>query len=181
MTFEQAFKILSTAGAIGTFLWTVYVWRDKARKDSEAAKQDAERESLTRRIEATKPFLELQLRLYTEATQMASIIATSEFASEIDLPMKRFKQLFAGELALVENTEVASAMEAFRRALPTLQGETLPRSDREMERLALLQLSLNLAYAFKNSLARSWGIRAWANPDDATQEPSQGQDSTLSL
>jgi hypothetical protein len=176
MTFEQVFKILSTAGAIGTFLWTVYVWRDKARKDSDAAKQDAVRESLTRRIEATKPFLELQLSLYTEATTLASFIATTEDQAEIQSAVKRFKQLFAGELALVENTEVASAMEAFRRALPTLPSGNEPQQDagasqsaidRKMEKLALAQLSLNLARAFRNSLARSWGVRAWASPDDA--------------
>src|ERR1700722_11779063 len=100
--FDNVFKVLSALGAIATFLWTVYVWRDKSRKELAAAALEAERASLTRRIEATKPFLERQLQLYTAATQAAAIIATSYDQDEVRSATKRFWQLFSGELALVE-------------------------------------------------------------------------------
>jgi hypothetical protein len=178
--FDQVFKVLGALGAIMTFLWTVYVWRDKSLKELEASKAEAERASLTRRVEATKPFLERQLQLYTAATQAAAIIATSSDQDEVQGATKRFLQLFSGELALVENLEVAAAMQDFRRGLPTLEDINRPQSDNrapkrktenpEMEREALLQLCLNLAAACRNSLALSWGIRAWTNPDEAAEE-----------
>ncbi|MFZ3215130.1 MAG: hypothetical protein WA192_03635 [Candidatus Acidiferrales bacterium] len=178
--FEDAFKVLGAFGAIATFLWTVYVWRDKSRQELEAAALDAERARSTRRIEATKPFLERQLELYTAATRAAAIIATSRDPEKVRLATENFWQLFSGELALVENPEVASAMQNFGRALATEKDGNEWQSDNqasqnanrnlETEKEALRQLSLNLATACRNSLARSWGTRAWASPDEASQE-----------
>ena len=178
--FDDTFKVLSAFGAIATFLWTVYVWREKSRQELEAAALDAERARLTRRIEATKPFLERQLELYTDATRAAAIIATSHDPQKVRLATETFWQLFSGELALVENPEVASAMQNFGRALVTEKDENEWQSDSqglqdankdsEREKEALRQLSLNLATACRTSLARSWGTRAWASPDEASQE-----------
>jgi len=178
--FDNVFKVLGALGAIATFLWTVYVWRDKSRKELAAAALEAERASLTRRIEATKPFLERQLQLYTAATQATAIIATSYDQDEVQSATKRFWQLFSGELALVENPDVASAMQTFRRALPALKDKNKSQNDNEpsqntsenseMEKEGLRQLSLNLAAACRTSLARSWGIRAWASPDEAGED-----------
>ena len=124
-----------------------------------------------RRVEAAAPFLERQLALYTEATQVVSQIATAtpkpesgaEHAAEsedtesgdvtvID-PEARFWQLYWGELALVEDEKVAGAMKAFGDAL-------LARQDRDI----LEQLSLNLAHECRNSLADSWGVPLWRGP-----------------
>jgi hypothetical protein len=182
--FDEVCKVLGALGAIATFLWTVYIWRDKSLKELEASKAESERASLTRRIEATKPFLERQLELYTVATRSAAIIATSHDQDEVQNATGHFLRLFSGELALVENLEVASAMQDFRRAL----GKNASRSRSvkempqgraetpEMEKEALVQLSLKLAAACRNSLARSWGIRAWASPDEATQELDNKKD-----
>jgi hypothetical protein len=79
MSFDHAFKLLSLVGAISTFVWTAYTWRENSRKELHA-----------RRIEATKPFLERQLALYTAATQSASIIATSEDQAELQAAIKFF-------------------------------------------------------------------------------------------
>jgi hypothetical protein len=111
--------------------------------------------------------LERQLQLYTAAPQTAAIIATSFNQDEVQGATKRFLQLFSGELALAENLEVASAMQDFRRGLPTLADINRPQGHNgapksktenpEIEREARLQLSLNLAAACRNSLALSWG------------------------
>ncbi|MEN6374469.1 MAG: hypothetical protein ABFD75_06760, partial [Smithella sp.] len=63
---DQWVKALSLLGAVVAFAWGVIQF---------VASQHAQEE--TRRIEATKPFLERQLKLYTEATQAAATLATS--------------------------------------------------------------------------------------------------------
>jgi hypothetical protein len=184
--FEDTFKVLGAMGAIATFLWTVYVWREKSRQELESAALDAERMRLTRRIEATKPFLERQLELYTEATRAAAIIATSRDPDKVRVATEIFWQLFSGELALVENSEVATAMRNLGRALRTEKDRNESQSDNqeqqstnktlETEKEGPQQLSLSLAKACRESLALSWGIRAWASPDDASQESISGKE-----
>jgi hypothetical protein len=176
-SFDNLYKALGTLGAIGTFLWTVYTWREKSRLELEAAAADAERSNRARIIEATKPFLEKQLELYTVVTRAASMIATSDDEKTVQQAIGTFLQLYAGELALVENEEVAVAMRNYRRALQDLEvrpagpgDAALPQSppvSSENQRQGLQQLSLNLASACRKSLAKSWHVDAWANPDEA--------------
>jgi hypothetical protein len=98
-SFESAIKVLSILGAVATFAWGVFQY-------DQTQKQQAE----TRRIEATKPFLERQLALYTEATQIASTIATTNDKSKRESALERFWALYWGELALVEDAFVEGAM-----------------------------------------------------------------------
>jgi len=74
---DQWVKALSLLGAVVAFAWGVIQF---------VASQQAQEE--TRRIEATKPFLERQLRLYTEATQAAATLATSKNRQELDAATK---------------------------------------------------------------------------------------------
>lgn len=124
------------------FCWAVFQF---------IATQNAQVE--TRRIEATKPFLERQLKLYTEATQAAAVLATSGNPEELDVASKRFWSLYWGELALVEDKSVEAAMVQLGRALES--GTTGP---------PLQQYSLALAHACRDSLAESWGVNQWRNP-----------------
>ena len=176
-SFDNRYKALGTLGAIGTFLWTVYTWREKSRNELAASAADAECSNRARIIEATKPFLERQLELYTVVTRAASMIATSDDEKSVEQAIGTFLQLYSGELALVQNEEVAIAMQNYRRALqdfearPAAPGdEAAPQSapvTAEDQRQGLQQLSLNLASACRKSLAKSWHVDAWANPDDA--------------
>lgn len=110
-----------------------------------------------RRIESTVPFLKLQLSLYTEASQVASVLATSTDNAEVEKSKERFWKLYWGELALVENSQVEAAMVELGKALKTGK-----------KQVDLQQLSLTLARACRNSLDKSWGINAWSNPDKAS-------------
>jgi hypothetical protein len=138
-------KALSLLGAAIAFAWGVIQF---------VAGQHSQAE--TRRIEATKPFLERQLKLYTEATQAAATLATSKSPQEVDAASKRFWNLYWGELALVEDRRVEAAMVQFGRALET--GSASPQ---------LQQASLALAHACRDSLAESWGVSHWRNPHAA--------------
>jgi apolipoprotein N-acyltransferase len=144
---ETWIKALSVLGAVVAFGWGVFQF---------VATQDAREE--TRRIEATKPFLERQLKLYTEATQAAATLATSKNAEELDTANERFWSLYWGELALVEDEKVEAAMVQFGRALEAGSvGQQLQIS------------SLALAHACRDSLAESWGVKQWRKPRPASR------------
>lgn len=148
--FDEAFRLLTTLGAFLSFIWTVWTWKDTTLKEFNKLKLETEKYENTRRIEATKPFLERQLKLYTELTQITSIIATSNDNAKLEEASKRFWELYWGELALVENEEIEGYMVSF--------GNGIKNSfDKEL----MQKLSLKLAHACSNSLNNSWGIDAW--------------------
>lgn len=139
---EAWIKALSVLGAVVAFGWGVFQF---------IANQAAQAE--TRRIEATKPFLERQLKLYTEATQAVATLATSKKPEELDIASKKFWSLYWGELALVEDERVEAAMVQFGKALETGSvGQQLQPH------------SLAIAHACRDSLADSWGVKQWRNP-----------------
>jgi hypothetical protein len=142
VSWEAALRLLSILGAVIAFTWGVYQYVENEKKLASS-----------RRVEATKPFLERQLKLYTEATQAAATIATSSDAAERAASIKRFWSLYWGELALVEDKSVEAAMVAF--------GQGLEQGGAPAE---LKRLSLRLAHACRDSLADSWGVREWQNP-----------------
>lgn len=156
LDFEQWLKLLGLIGAIASFVWGVYQWRAKSERELAQDKAEADRIAATRKLEATRPFLERQLKLYPEASQVAAVLATSTDPSERSAASRRFWQLYWGELALVENQDVEAAMVAFGDALT-----------REASPPELQDLSLKLAHACRLSLDRSWGIHAWTSPDKA--------------
>jgi hypothetical protein len=148
--FETALKLLSPLLAIAAFLWGVYTYRDTAQQQIAREAAEAARTTETRRIEATRPFLDKQLALYTEATKVTATIATSPDSDEVNKATKRFHELYWGELALVERTDVASAMVSFKTALDQNQGQD-----------KLAPIALRLAHACRDELAASWGTDAW--------------------
>jgi hypothetical protein len=153
---DRSLKLLSVVGAVVTFGWGVWVWQSNAEKDRVSAESEAAKHAESRRIEATKPFLDLQLKLYAEASQVTAKIATSEDAGEVTSATKRFWELYWGELALVENNEVATAMHDF-------SVEMAPPDHKAIDPVALRQASLKLAEKLRDSLAKSWDTDAWTD------------------
>ena len=141
-SFETVIKLLSILGAVVTFAWGVVQYDAGQKQQSE-----------TRRVEAVKPFLEQQLKLYTEATKVASAIATTTDDATRAKSLERFWSLYWGELALVEDASVEKAMVNL--------GEALRAKGNDGE---VRQLALKLAHACRNSLAKSWGVDAWQSP-----------------
>jgi len=147
MSLESTLKILTTIGAVVAFCWGAYQFLLTQRGQAE-----------TRRVEATRPFLDRQLKLYTDATQAAATMATSKSREEIAAAKSKFFLLFWGELVMVEDRHVEAAMVEFRDAL------NAGKEGAELE-----QLSLKLARACRNSLAVSWGVRQWQDPHNAPE------------
>lgn len=168
MSIDEGLTVLGMIGtAVGficTWIWTVKEWRDRSRKELDAARVEAERARNTRRVEATKPFLDRQLTLYTRATRAAAIIGTSRDEKELETAIKCFWQLYWGELAMVENPKVEAAMIAMRELVPQPNtGEAVKQCDPVREKLE--RCALNLAHACRESLDRSWGTNVWTSPD----------------
>ena len=143
-------KMISPLLAVAVFFWGIYTYQETAKQKLIAQKADAKHTAETRRIEATRPYLNKQLQLYTEAAKVTATIATSANSQEVEKAIKRFKELYWGELALVERSDVASAMISFRNALLAEEGQD-----------ALAPLALTLAHACRDELAESWGTDAW--------------------
>ena len=169
-TIESVSKIMLALIAVLGFVWGIYKYMDSRERQLDRHEDALERQAETRRIEATRPYLERQLRLYTEATQVAARIATKGsapgqrdlkdspsasryHASTLDNAVTRFWELYWGELALVEDNEVERAMVAYGQAL---------RDKAPTE--TLQEKSLALAHACRDSLARSWGVEEWKSP-----------------
>lgn len=145
---ETWVKILTLVGAVVAFFWGAYQFLSTQRNQAD-----------TRRIEATRPFLDRQLKLYTEATQAAATLATSQSEEEITSAKQRFWSLYWGELALVEDKRVEAAMVQLGRAI-----------EQDMIGREIQSLSLNLAHACRDSLAESWGVQQWRSPHQTASQ-----------
>ena len=115
-----------------------------------------------RAIDARRPFLDLQLKLYQEATKTAAVLATSDEPAERRVAESRFWQLYWGELAMVENGGLRAAKGGVETAMVRFG---LELSKRSQDRTTLQNLSLDLAHTCRDSLAQSWGVPDWKAPD----------------
>ncbi|MBM3449472.1 MAG: hypothetical protein FJX78_00510 [Armatimonadetes bacterium] len=115
-------------------------------------------EIATRHLQARQPFLQEQLKLYTEATKVTSRLA-NETAGDpaVEAARKRFWELYWGELALVEDRDVERAIVAMGKCL---NGDCGPCG-------TLRQCALQVAHACRRSLANSWGVRDWIKDSNA--------------
>jgi len=145
---DAGFRFLSLIGAVGSFVWGVFVWRRTQKERHVNAKR-----------EARKPFLDKQLLLYSEVTAVTSRIATLSDGEDLKKCKQRFWELYWGELAMVENKRVEDAMVKFGRAL----------IENPSGQVSLQQLSLQLADCCRHSLAKSWGAKAWVNRGTTTR------------
>ncbi|WCM53501.1 hypothetical protein OH720_10965 [Pseudomonas sp. WJP1] len=164
-------KIITVVVAVGGFVFGVLQWQVKEGHDrdqraeeynrSEKSRKDEfDKSEKIRQIESTRPFLQRQLDLYIETTQVVARIATKNLA-DTSKDQARFWELFWGELALVENESVESAMVNMSEAIK----DKCPKSYLE-------QASLRVAHTMRASLDKSWSIHAWVYPDSASSELS---------
>ena len=115
-----------------------------------------------RAIDARRPFLDLQLKLYQDATKTAAILATSSDAKELGAAEIRFWQLYWGELAMVENGGIQAKDGGVEGAMVRFGAELQKHSE---NRSTLQQRSLDLAHTCRDSLAESWNVREWRSPN----------------
>ena len=111
-----------------------------------------DKEAEARRIEASKPFLELRQKLYMEAVRSAVVLANREGYSEQELAAarRRFRDLYVAELSMVESPEVEERMAHLAAAVdPSLR----PLNPAQ-------KAAYDLAHALRDSVVASWGAKA---------------------
>lgn len=120
------------------------------------------RHSETRRIEASRPYLDKQLAICTELTQVASFLAVRNDHDSRWLEKQfRFHELYAGEATLVYGDGVKSAIDGFYQAL---------QPPGKNEQFKLIELSRKLAGQCRDELASAWRTDLWRGlPSAASQ------------
>lgn len=138
----KAFSVVAVlAGILITYIQysgTASLQRKQMLENERNGIRAASRESL-------KPFNEKRIVLYTEASNVVSKLANLSEGKERETARQRFFELYWGELALVEDRQVESAMVHFARALE--EYERNPSSSDELKKQ-----SYNVAHAFRESL-----------------------------
>ncbi len=148
----ELFKIISVLSGAVSFLWGVWIWRVAQKDKIDFTRTEAENKFELRKFELTKPFLEKQLSIYTELVSICAslVIDTNSRKDE-------FWKIYWGQLSLVDNADVSSAVVSFGQAL-----EYTPDDKSELKQRAML-----VANACRKSLSTSWGIEGWVDPDIA--------------
>ena len=115
----------------------------KREHDERIQNEQAARESL-------RPFLELRQQRYLDAIRAAAVLIASEAhkPDEVKAAHKRFFELYWGELSMVEDKNVETAMIALAKVIDQ---EAIKGNDAQLA-------SLNLAHALRDSLIRSWHL-----------------------
>jgi hypothetical protein len=159
---ELLFKLAGLLTITFGVFWPLYQYTKTLEKDREDRKERQVREDEQKRKEteaalreARKPFLQRQQELYFEAATLASKLSTLDLGTEREAARKRFYQLYWGELSVVEDELVEKAMVRFKGEFEKYERERANNS--QASRQELEQRSLNLAHAFRDSLARGWG------------------------
>ena len=108
-----------------------------------------EKEAESRRIEVTKPFYELRQKLYLEALNSASILASKSLHTEEEIAKakKRFSELYWGELSLVEEYKIEEKMIAVAREEGLTDSVTSTQA-----------LTYELAHLMQKSIFQTWGV-----------------------
>lgn len=143
---DLSFKVISSFLAIGTFGYGIVKYSEQ--KEIEF-KQNEQKFRQTIYVE--------QYALYSQAVECAAIIATTEEedieTEEFINAKRKFEQLYWGKLNMVEDTAVERTMVKFYDAL-----KEYGMDDSEKDSYDMQQLSLEITYACRKSLQKTWGV-----------------------
>ena len=168
---ELAKSWLPVLSVVVGALWGLYTYMDHqktARNEAAASlekqlvrsKEQTQRDTRVRLIEAQKPFLDKQLALYFETAQIVGKLVTEPLSSpDWEASTRRFWQLYWSELTMVEHNDVATAMKAFGDQLGLVaEGrDKLKGVEMDAALQILRSLSLNVAHALRRGVESSWG------------------------
>lgn len=118
--------------------------------------------------ESKRLFLEKQSQLYFEVVPLVSKLANAESANLDKEDISRFWHIFWGELGMVEDADVARAMDIFGTSLEAVQGKI----DNEACAKKRKAISLTLSHCVRKSLGESWGVELL---DESTNKCTVGR------
>lgn len=145
------------------------------KKSLDILRQEISMANKAREFEIQKPYRETQMKLYFDAADAASTIATSRNQSERLKAEQKFWQLYWGSLSVVEDALTESAEESSVEKAMFLFGKcsSLPTSRFEWgssdltsttfnlcAREVLNDKSLCLAYAIRDAVHKTWSVES---------------------
>ena len=150
--------ITAVLGVVGTLVgagWVLFQYRHQQKESARV-----------RRIEAAKPFLEMQLKLYTDAAKtVGELVSLQAHSTDWNAARRHFEALYWSELSIVENAGVEHGMKRFRDILLQYEQDQRPATIFGLNTAAYF-----LAHEIRDSIQEGWrGL-------ESTKEP-QGRDS----
>ena len=151
--FSLALTYLPLWTAVIAGIWGLWTYLEGDRQARVATADLAAKESRTRLIEAQKPFLDNQLKVYFEtAAVVGKLVTLAPNEPQWNEARIRFEELYWSELTMVEHLVVATAMKGFRDVLVAF--EKAPTSEHLDD---LKRGALGVADALRAGIKQSWG------------------------
>lgn len=155
---RELVPILPVLVALAGGIWAVITYIDKQSVARLEEARIAEQEAQTRLLEAQQPFLERQLDLYFETSEVLGRLAMADPGSDVfSTAEDRFWALYWSELSLVESHGVEAAMVRAGQTLPPYSGAR--RGDPSFDCLqSNFQSSVYyVAHALRDAITERWG------------------------
>jgi hypothetical protein len=158
--FESTIHLITTATPLVTILttivgalWAFWLFTVSQRQKNTADAEDAARRAETRKLESQKPFLELKLKIYVEATQiMGALIGEPVNTPAWMASYRKFWSFYWSELSMVESEEIEQIMIKLGDAVKEYHD-----SDGERAKLKLRNRSYELAHQIRTEIELAWG------------------------
>jgi hypothetical protein len=162
---DFAVKLVPVLTAIGGAFWVLFTYIGHLNEVRRADAVQADKELRTRQIESQRPFLEKQLALYFETSQVVGKLAAIPSGEKTWTEARvRFWELYWSELSMVESREVEAAMVQFGKTLE--EYETAAARSGSPEAAAGIKAALDrlkddtyhVAHAIRASIESSWSL-----------------------
>jgi hypothetical protein len=144
--------VIDVLGTIATFLAILIgVWQFNKQQENNVI-QEQENKKYNDAIEFKRKNWESQQGIYLSITESVGIIA-SEYSSkkERDAAISKFKALYYGKAAFVEDSTVATTMRSFSQDIQDFKGGFLTENDLKVRALDLIKVC-------KTSSYKSWHV-----------------------
>ncbi len=133
-------------------LWGLYQYNQAQKNLEKAGRAQLEKDGTTRRIEAQKPFLELQFKTYLRINSLvAKLLLFKTESPEYRSVRAEFENLYWAELALVVDEASLKAVNELRGALR--KDENASDSNTKLDVQAA---ALELTLAIRQSIRSGW-------------------------
>ena len=156
---DSVIKNIGVLTAVATLVGSAIAFFGQRAAEIEDRKLQTEvneRQAKVNERESKRIYLEKQAAIYFEIVPLVSKLANAESAELIEKGDEgRFWQIFWGELGMVEDTDVARAMDLFGVSLNAFQGRIDNRQCAK-ERQAI---SITLSHCVRKSLGDSWDVQ----------------------
>jgi len=141
--------IIPVTLGIAAFVFGIIQYNNQQKAALLQQKETSEKSIQQREQEILKPLLDKRLELYFEASGAAATIAVSEDIVEKSKAEAKFKQLYIGQMVIVEDAKVENGMVEFYKCLT---------GQDQCEKPELQKRSLSLASRMRESVGNSFNI-----------------------